>query len=277
MGTASLSAATPAPPPRLGRKQTIAAQARWYTLLQQAPTLVPAAVLEAKIDRTVADIRRVGAGQRMAFGWSGGKDSLVLGQLMRLAGVTDCVLVLTYLEYPQFLRWVTDHMPPDLTVLRTRHDLGWLAVHPHLLFPRTAALAAQWFHRVQHWGQTVYVQRQQIAILAVGRRRLDGNFCGPPDGYTNRLGVRRYAPMADWTHEEVFAALAYFGDTLPPCYQWPRGFQVGTGPWPARQFAPSLRVAWDEVWSIDQHVVLEAARCVPAAAAYLAIRDAEGL
>jgi hypothetical protein len=168
-------------------------------------------------------------------------------------------------------------MPPALTVLRTTHDLTWLRDHPSMLFPRDAQTAAKWFHQVQHAGQQDYVKREHVALLAVGRRRLDGNYCGPGGVYTNRAGVTRYAPLMDWSHEEIFAALHYFGCALPPCYSWPRGYQVGTGPWPARQWTPSLHAAWDEVFHIDPDIVTDAARMLPSAAAYLYVGDMERL
>ena len=71
--------------------------------------------------------------------------------------------------------------------------------------------------------------------------------------------------LAAWSHEEIFAALGYFEADLPPCYGWPRGYQVGTGPWAARQFAPSVQAAWAEVHQIDAEIVREAAAYLPSA------------
>ena len=251
----------------LGRKQGISDQAPWLEIQRRARELVPD--IEQRIGNTINAIRAAAGGRGLVYGWSGGKDSIVLGRLCDLAGFRSCILVITALEYRAFLQWVTDHMPEQLTVIRTHHDLAWLSRNPDMLFPRDAAIAARWFHQVQHWGQEVYVKREGNPILAVGRRRKDGNFCGGPGGtYTSR-GVTRYAPMADWTHEEVFAALDYFGAELPPCYNWPRGYQVGTGPWAARQFAPSIQEAWREVHQIDANIVREAAAYLPSAQEFL--------
>ena len=174
-------------------------------------------------------------------------------------------MVITPLEYRAFLQWVTDRMPDRLTVIRTHHDLEWLRANPEMLFPRNAAIAARWFHQVQHWGQEVYVKREGNPILAVGRRSKDGNFCGGANGMYTSRGVTRYAPLAAWSHEEIFVALGYFEADLPPCYGWPRGYQVGTGPWAARQFAPSVQAAWAEVHQIDAEIVREAAAYLPSA------------
>ena len=233
----------------LGRKQAIRDQQGWLDVRRRTLELVPD--IEQRIEDTVGAIRAAAGGRGLVYGWSGGKDSIVLGRLCDLAGFPSCILVITALEYRAFLQWVTDRMPDRLTVIRTHHDLEWLRANPEMLFPRNAAIAARWFHQVQHWGQEVYVKREGNPILAVGRRSKDGNFCGGANGMYTSRGVTRYAPLAAWSHEEIFVALGYFEADLPPCYGWPRGYQVGTGPWAARQFAPSVQAAWAEVHQIE--------------------------
>ena len=249
----------------LGKKQGIDSQEIWQRAFQEASSFD----IRGRIDQTVEQIRATVGHRDLAFGWSGGKDSIVLERILDLAGYRACVLVITALEYRAFLQWVTDHMPKRLTVIRTRHDLDWLSRNPEMLFPATADLAAKWFHQVQHWGQEQFVKREGFDLLAVGRRRKDGNYCGRDGMYTNARGVTRYAPLADWTHEEVFAALHYFQASLPPCYSWPRGYQVGTGPWAARQFARNSAAAWDEVYQIEPGIVEDAARVLDGAKEFL--------
>jgi hypothetical protein len=93
----------------LGRKQGIADQAVWLAIRRRARELAPD--IEARIDRTVSAIRSTARGRDLVFGWSGGKESIVLERLCRLAGFRSSVLVITALEYRAFLQWVTDHMP----------------------------------------------------------------------------------------------------------------------------------------------------------------------
>src|SRR4051794_35970221 len=94
----------------LGRKQT-ADNAAFVELARNIEQYVTRAEVEALVDRTVDEIRRVTGGRRAAYAWSGGKDSIALGGVCRLAGVTPCLLGMTHLEYPAFLAWVTDNMP----------------------------------------------------------------------------------------------------------------------------------------------------------------------
>lgn len=171
------------------------------------------------------------------------------------------VFVMSNLEYPAFLAWVTENMPDGLEVLNTGQDLDWLAKNQHMLFPQDAVTALRWFKIVQHTGQTIYFRKHRLDLIMLGRRRADGNFVGKDSIYTNRAGVTRYSPLSDWTHEDVLALIERDKLPLPPIYGWPRGFQVGTGPWPARQFTGSMENGWREV-----HL---AAAVLPSAAAFL--------
>lgn len=231
---------------------------------ERAETLVTEAA--ARLRRSVAPYGPV------AFGWSGGKDSQALRIVAAAAGVTDCCLVITDLEYPAFLAWATDHMPWGLSVVNVGLDLAWLAAHPEMIFPRDARQAGRWFSRVQSAGLRRYCQRERVGVLLLGRRRADGNFVGPAgaDRYRDRAGFVRYSPLANWSHEDVLCVLGANRAPLPPCYGWPRGFRVGTGPWPARQWAESENHGWAEVDEIDPGVVRHAATMLPAAERYLA-------
>ena len=38
----------------------------------------------------------------------------------------------------------------------------------------------------------------------------------------------RFSPIRHWTHEDVLAVAHYYDAPLPPFYDWPNGFIVGT-------------------------------------------------
>jgi 3'-phosphoadenosine 5'-phosphosulfate sulfotransferase (PAPS reductase)/FAD synthetase len=256
---------------KLARKQGIADQATWQAAIRTARAEWPDDRLDNLIDRTVTQIRTITRDARVAYGWSGGKDSLALEYVCDLAGITDCVLAISDLEHPEFLQWVTAHMPDGLTVLSTGQDLAWLRDHPNMLFPQ-GPYGPRWFSIVNHRGQERYYRDQNLDVLLLGRRRVDGNYCGPAGArlYTNQRGITRYSPLADWPHEAVFALIERERIDLPPCYSWPRGFQVGTGAWPARQWTNSIDHGFSEVWQIDPDVIRGAAELLPQAAAWLA-------
>jgi hypothetical protein len=256
--------------PHSFRKQT-SSQADWLALIDGIEAICPRAEVERLAARAVHRIRAEAKGKRVAFGWSGGKDSLVLAQLCAWAGVEPCVLALTHLEYPEFLRWVTAQMPPGLTVVNTGLDLDWLARHPEMLFPQDGATAGKWFRLVQHTGQERYYRAERLDRLFIGRRRADGNYCGPAgESVYESRGIVRSSPIASWSHAAVVAFNVYFDRPLPPCYDWPNGFRVGTGPWAARQYTGSIPNGWREVFTIDPTIVQAAATRIPSARAFLA-------
>jgi 3'-phosphoadenosine 5'-phosphosulfate sulfotransferase (PAPS reductase)/FAD synthetase len=257
----------------LGRKQAIPDDAAWRHAAATARQQVTDAELDQVAGKAVAAVRsELAGGRRVAFGWSGGKDSQVLRWVMEQAGAGECVLAMTAgLEWPAMLRWLSDHMPAGCEARTVPLDLPWLARSPRMLFPQGAD-GPRWFTLIQHKVQARYYQDNHLDLLALGRRRKDGNFVGPPgqDRYANREGITRWSPLADWTHEHVLALIDREQIPLPPCYGWPRGWQVGTGPWPARQWTTSHDHGWAECWQIDPGVVRAAAATLPQAADWIA-------
>ena len=89
----------------LGRKQKISNDA-WLKAMEQIEDLVSKQELDEKVRHTVKDIKATTGGKKAAVAWSGGKDSLVLADVCRQAGIEDSVLVVSNLEYKAFTDWV---------------------------------------------------------------------------------------------------------------------------------------------------------------------------
>ena len=152
-------------------KKQKSSQDDWLKAIREIEEIVPRRDLDNLVDRTVEEIKSFTKNKRVAFGWSGGKDSLVLAKVMHHAKIDQCVLVISNLEYPDFLKWATDQMPWELTVITTGQDLPWLSQNQKMLFPQDAQTAAKWFHIVQHAGQRKYFQEFKLDLLALGRRK----------------------------------------------------------------------------------------------------------
>ncbi len=252
----------------LRRKQR-SDQGDWLKAIANIEQAVPRVHLAELISRTSSEILRVTKGKRVGYGWSGGKDSVVLRGLMEDLGIRRCCLGMTNLEYPAFLQWVTVNMPPELQIFNNGWDLDWLCDHPDMLFPPDATTAGKWFKGVNHFGQDQFFKARGLDMIILGRRVADGNHCGPNGVYTNRRGITRYSPLRHWTHEEALAYIKYFKCSLPPCYSWPRGYRVGTGSWPARQWTRSVQHGWSEVWRIDSSIVRAAAQRIDSAKKFM--------
>lgn len=253
----------------LGRKQRIQ-NSDWIETFEKIEQLVTKKELDQLVEKTLRDIKKKTKGKKAAYAWSGGKDSLVLGEICQRAGITPCVLVICNLEYKAFIEWVEQHKPPELSVINTGQDMKWLVAHPHMLFPQDSKYAAQWFHIVQHRGQTKYYKEHELDMLLLGRRRADGNYVGKGDNiYTNSQGVTRYSPLSDWTHEQILAYIHYYNLELPPIYSWKNGYLCGTHPWPARQWTKTIENAWSEIYDIDSSIVTDAADYLKSAKDFL--------
>lgn len=241
-------------------------QADWVGAVRDAYQRPDVPRARRLVEGAVAWLRQATEGYHVAYGWSGGKDSQGLRIVCEAAGITECVLVISELEYPAFLTWATDHMPWGCTVEARPLDLAWLARNPDMLFPADAKTAARWFRLVQHTGQRAYARQAGIDALVLGRRTADGNHTGG-GRYRDRAGFDRISPIAGWSHEDLLCVLGAHRAPLPPCYGWPRGFRVGTGAWPARQWTRDRAHGWREVASIDAGVAeLAATAGIPGAA-----------
>jgi len=240
----------------LGKKQVSSKSDLMY-IINNISDIVPKSQIDSLIDKTVKEVIEVTKNKRCAFAWSGGKDSQALQAICKLAGIDDCMLAITNLEYPEFLRWVTDNMPWKLEIINTKQDIDWLKENTHMLFPKNSVIAAKWFKIVQHKAQDIYFKKSKLDLIILGRRKIDGNYTGKKGSniYTNKLGITRYSPLKDWSHEDVIASCYYYNYPLPPVYNWPNGFAVGTGPWPSRQYTKTIQNGWGEVYQIDSDIV----------------------
>lgn len=237
------------------RKQVISHE-DFLNSYRESTLIVSKREVDLLVERTVEQIHRTYPSGNVAYCWSGGKDSIALEYICREAGIESCVLVLTNLEYPKFLSWVTDHMPPGLVIVNNGWDMDWLVKHQDWIFPQDSATASKWYAGVQWKGQDQFFFEHGVEALLMGRRLKDGNRCGDARGISKKKnGVVRYAPIREWTHEQIFALIRYYNLDLPPIYDWPRGFRVGSGPWPARRWCDGVEMGWQETWTINPDLV----------------------
>ncbi len=259
----------------LGRKQNLPNDA-WIDAMNDIENIVSRPDLDALVDVTVEEIRATTSGKNSAYAWSAGKDSIVLAKLCQMAGITSSMIGVCDLEYPAFMEWVDENKPTGCEVINTGQNLEWLREHPEMLFPQDSKTAARWFSIVQHRAQKTYVKNQNVDILILGRRKVDGNYVGSKSNiYTDGKGVTRYNPLADWSHEHILAFIHYHHLPMPPIYGWHNGYLCGTHPWPARQWTGSEENGWREVYTIDPQIVISAAEVIPGAKKHMEVMKDE--
>lgn len=247
-------------------------QGAWEAALRRV-RLAPPPDLADRIDQARKRILDYKARYpKLAYAHSGGKDSMVLASMAQACDIQHGVWVRTDLEFPAFVTFMRDQVAPIMpyTTVNTGQDLTWLMDHPHMLFPRDSTTSSEWFAQVQHTGQRRYAKAQSLDGLLLGRRWSDGNYCGKGREmeYVDGKGVRRISPLADWSHDHILSYMFLFDLPFAPCYQWPRGFRTGTGPW-AKRRCENMNQGWRETAMVDRLVVEEAARAFPSADLWL--------
>jgi len=253
----------------IGRKQSTE-NGLWIDAMNRIEELVTRAELDVATAQALKEIKANTKGKRCAYGWSGGKDSIVIGHMCRQLGITGCVFGHTDLEYPAFLTWCLANLPEDCEVINTGQNLDWLAKHPEMIFPQNSTLISRWFGIVQRTAIQRYFSTHTLDVIVVGHRKADGNFVGKGSNVlTNGAGVTRYSPLADWPHELVLAYIHYHKLSMPPIYGWKNGYKCGTHPWPSRMGMKSVDQGWTEVYEIDPAIVTGAAVKIESAARFL--------
>lgn len=249
----------------VGRKQT-ANNDNFVRLWTNIEQVVSRQEIDALIDRAAEEVKLTLHRFRPRnpfIAWSGGKDSLALHFVCSLAGMKRSVFIQQgSLEFPAFLRWVEKNKPAGLSTMNTGHDLAWLARNEGMCFPVEQRWYKQWF--MNRRGQDAFCKQAKVDLLTFGRRSEDGNFIGP-GGVHEKDGTVRYCPIRDWGHKHVLAVMHYYRLAVPPIYEWPNGWVIGTGPWPQWDAHKCLtgkgtRVdCWRTLFAIDEQLVREAA------------------
>lgn len=198
--------------------------------------------------------------KRIAYAWSGGKDSIVLYDILQRSGIDRLggVLALYEHEFPAFIDWIGENAPADVQIVKTNAFTDdFLNKNPEYLFPmetkyKDAYLPPRW--KVQNG----YIKENQVDCMIMGRRLADGNLCGKREhGFvTNSKAGAKFNPLADWSHEEILAYLQYNQLWLPPTYFYENGFQAGTQAWTEkRRINGHFFETFDLLMSIDPRIV----------------------
>lgn len=257
----------------------------WWEVWKNIGSIVSKAAIDELIDITILDVQQFIKEQgfkNIGYGWSGGKDSIVLQFVLEHAHLNLKGIMATAdpeLEIPAFLKWVDANKPDGLQIIQNEKlNLEWLSENQHMLFPQTSKIAARWFSSIQHRSQYVFYEQNQLDLILLGRRRADGNYLGRDgSGFYTSHDCNIYTPIRGWTHEEILAAIHYYDLPWPPIYDYPNGLVVGTGAWPARQWTKTQDQGWYETYLVDPKIVHKAIHYIDSARSFLDRRKTKEL
>lgn len=255
----------------LGRKQNLRPEdeAKVWDVFNNIEEYVSEEECEEYAQKAIGHIHEVTSGKKAGYSWSGGKDSLVLSDICRRAGITECQCLITDCEFPAWKEWMEKNAPEGCEIKYVGFGNDFLKDHPELIFAKGKTKQV-WNRLVQRRHFLSFMREKSLDVLCIGHRTIDGNFCGK-EGLVVRKATGKIlmAPLYDWPHEVLFAYMHYHGMEMPFIYRWYRGFYEGTHWWPYR-YADSVEEGYKEVYGIDPSVVREAAKVIPSAKAFLA-------
>lgn len=252
----------------LGRKQS-SKNEDWIQAFRNIEDLISPEEVNYFAEDAIKQIQEATAEKKAAFAYSAGKDSIVLAHLCEKAALTTGFFAYCDLDYPAFIAWVQENKPQGVQMMHTGYGLDWLAQHQDLIFAE-GQLGQRWHQISQRRPFTRMFFENQLDLLLVGHRTIDGNVCGPGGYIRKNTGEVRFSPIRLWPHEAVLGYIHYNRLPLPPIYQWKDGWVQGTHAWPEREFcSDDIMRGYREVYDIDPSIVLNAAKKLSSACHFL--------
>lgn len=264
----------------LNKKQNIKDNSEWIEAFEKCTSEVTQERIEQITAEAIARIKHISDQHKnICSGWIAGKDSIVLEHILKKSGIRYTPVIWRGInEYPAMIDWINRNKPDNLIEeVIDKFSLDFIEKNPDYLFcqgdTRNKWMGEKWKRYKKD------IPKHGFDAFLVGRRIKDGNVCGKKEEGFRRVkdGYSEYAPLAEWTHEELLAYIKYNGIELPPFYEWDRGFLLGSvamGEWTERPTAgKSVFEVWDELYNIDKSIVIKAAEKLTSAKQYLEKRN----
>lgn len=215
--------------------------------------------IEELIAEAVAEVKSVCDGKNAAYSWSGGKDSIALQIVCEDAGIKKGFCCYNDLYFKQSIEFFNTHCPEGIELHNTGENMVWLSQHQEWLFPKDGH---KWNMRTHLKYQPVYCKQNNIDVLMMGKRTIDGNNIAKELVFHKTNGVNLYCPIRHWSHEDVLCALRYRNKELSDLYFTDNGFYYGDTclarmkPLKGERFEDT----WKRFYKIDPDKVLLAAK-----------------
>lgn len=265
------------------KDKTHASSDEWAYAFEHIEEFITRQEVIDRFSQTCDFVRKSVRGHTPGFGWSGGKESVVLADIMREVGITICCFGFnSCLSYPSFVEWALRNMPKGCEVYDCSKQFNYAVMNERNMEAFSDDLRA--YQRfIDLNDRTVYprfCKRHNLDMFIMGTRKADNNICGKAPEYITTAKNRdwvRFSPMAEWTTEEVLGYIRFFKggyEALAPQYGYPNGWHNGSdAPIYLHLEGKNRQQMWAEVYANDKRVVERAAKWLPSAQAFLINRE----
>lgn len=265
----------------LGKKQNITDNQQWLDAYKSATEIYSLEDIKRLESDTIEIIQRVTKDYKnISSGWIAGKDSLVLDNVLKNSGISYTpVMWCGVNEYPAMISWIEQNKPSNLIrEIIDKFSLEYIEKHPDYLFCQNGTRQKWMSEKWRRYKRDI--AKYDFDLFIVARRLKDGNICGSKEnGYIVKKDFTTFAPLAEWDHEQLLAYIQYYNIKLPPFYEYPRGFLIGSvamGEWTERPaMNMSINEVWEELYCIDKNIVINAAKTLTSAKIFLAERNSK--
>lgn len=264
--------------PRL-KDKTHARSEEWAYAFEHIEEFISMQEVVDRYSKTLDFVRRTIRGKKCGFGWSGGKESIVLADIMKQVGVTTCCFGFnSCFSYRSFIEWTKRNMPKGCEVYdhSDRVNFEVMLEKGMEAFSDDLRQYSRWINMTDRTVYPRFCEKHDLDIFIVGRRKTDNNICGKAPDYLISAKDRKwvsFSPMAEWSTEETLGYIRYFKggyEALPPQYQYINGWHNGSdAPIYLHLEGRTRQQMWDIVYRNDPEFVHRCAKWLPSAQAYL--------
>ena len=261
------------------RDKTHARSSEWAYAFEHIEDFISRQEVVERFQQTVELTAKVTRGHKCGFGWSGGKESVVLEDIMQRLGIkTCCIGFNSCLSYPSFVRYVSTHMPQGCEVFDFAERINWKTMQEKGMeaFSDDLREYSHWINISDRTAYPEFCKRNGIDMFIMGKRKGDNNICGKAPWYITTAKNRPYvtfSPMAEWTTEEVLGYIRYFKGgyrALAPQYTYRNGWHNGSdSPIYLDLEGRTRHQMWADVWMNSHELVERAAEYIDSAREYI--------
>lgn len=156
------------------RDKTHAHSSEWAYAFEHIEDFISRQEVVDRFQQTVEFTAKTIRGHKCGFGWSGGKESVVLEDIMQRLGIkTCCIGFNSCLSYPSFVRYVYSHMPQGCEVFDFAERINWKTMQEKGMeaFSDDLREYSHWINISDRTAYPEFCKRNGIDMFIVGRRK----------------------------------------------------------------------------------------------------------